>query len=587
MSALPLWLVQNALVATVMALLLAGLLRVWRPRPALEHALWLLVALKFVLPPVAVLSVPAVLPEGVRSAVEHAAGGFAPAAPEARAPIAPAGRGTGVVAAAPVAPAPSGGGPAAAPVAPSESASMEWLGSDGMLSGLALAWLLIALAAGLWRLVRHGLWLQRLERGHAPAPAALTECVRRGAQRLGVAAPVVRTCALVSSPLVTGLRRPVLYWPSALVGGLSEERADTIVAHELAHLRRRDLWSGLLELTIDCLWRWYPGWRLVRRRLRDAAERACDLVVVETYPAGRRDYAEAILDVLTLDARRRRPALALGVDGPGPMERRIERILQPSATSAAGARWPGYASLVLVAAILTPGWVPERDVAAAGSLPVARDAQAPAPAGAHDAADAAAARMAGVMSRGTVQWDHADRLPTLPDGGWLVAFGPDGDVMRRLELRRAAGGGGFVRYLADGRDARLDERTAVWLRDVFRRTNYDPARTSALSGSSASWVPDGSHVHRTDQRESLAFWSAVEGGIAVDGTVDDTVDAERPLYLLRGDGPRFEFFVLVRDGNGVRLLEHSRDARAAPLDAAAEARALAAVERVANWILRP
>ena len=48
---------SNALLATVLALVTAGVCAVWR-RPALAHGLWLLVLLKLVTPPLVPLSVP-------------------------------------------------------------------------------------------------------------------------------------------------------------------------------------------------------------------------------------------------------------------------------------------------------------------------------------------------------------------------------------------------------------------------------------------------------------------------------------------------------------------------------------------------
>ena len=75
MSGAAFWLAQNALVATLMAGLLVLLVRWARPRPALEHALWLLVAAKFVLPPLAVVAVPSLLPEGTLAALGEATAG--------------------------------------------------------------------------------------------------------------------------------------------------------------------------------------------------------------------------------------------------------------------------------------------------------------------------------------------------------------------------------------------------------------------------------------------------------------------------------------------------------------------------------
>ena len=46
------WLVQNAVMASVLAVCVAALCRIFRPRPAVCHALWLVVLLKLVAPPI-------------------------------------------------------------------------------------------------------------------------------------------------------------------------------------------------------------------------------------------------------------------------------------------------------------------------------------------------------------------------------------------------------------------------------------------------------------------------------------------------------------------------------------------------------
>lgn len=52
MRFLELWLIENSLVAGLFALLVLVLSHVLRPRPAMEHVLWVAVLLKFVTPPV-------------------------------------------------------------------------------------------------------------------------------------------------------------------------------------------------------------------------------------------------------------------------------------------------------------------------------------------------------------------------------------------------------------------------------------------------------------------------------------------------------------------------------------------------------
>ena len=329
------WLLQNAVLATAAALALLAALRRWRPAPGVEHLLWLALAVKFMLPPVAPLSLPVV------SDVPAPAAVLLPTVPAAS----PSG---GIVAPDPSAAA-AGRPPAVATGTPRGAGAPPTHRTAGDL--LVLVWLAGAAVVAL----RTGAGWLRWRRGRrpGPAPAALAALVREVAAEMGVRPPAVVLDRALAAPVVAGLFRPRLHWPARLLGALPDDRARTVMAHELAHLRRRDLWSGPVELVGGVVWWWNPGWHLVRRRMRDAAERACDAAVVRRYPGQRRAYAEALLDVAARGAAGARPALALGVDGAGPLRRRLREILRPAARPASRRAW--LAVLLLAAAVL-PAW---------------------------------------------------------------------------------------------------------------------------------------------------------------------------------------------------------------------------------------
>jgi bla regulator protein blaR1 len=148
--------------------------------------------------------------------------------------------------------------------------------------------------------------------------------VRRAAPLdLGLAIPVKSSPAL-REPGVFGFFRPVLLLPAGITERLDPEQLQTIVVHELCHVRRRDnLWSAIHMLVEACFWFyplvWWLGARLIEER-----ERACDEAVIEQGAAPEM-YAEAILKVCKLYVG---PPLALvaGV-GQGNLKTRIERIM--------------------------------------------------------------------------------------------------------------------------------------------------------------------------------------------------------------------------------------------------------------------
>jgi len=68
-----------------------------------------------------------------------------------------------------------------------------------------------------------------------------------------------------------------------------------VLAHELAHLCRRDHWVRVLELVVSVLYWWNPLIWWVRRRLHAAEEQCCDAWVAWVYPDRSHAYAQSLL----------------------------------------------------------------------------------------------------------------------------------------------------------------------------------------------------------------------------------------------------------------------------------------------------
>jgi beta-lactamase regulating signal transducer with metallopeptidase domain len=119
----------------------------------------------------------------------------------------------------------------------------------------------------------------------------------RSSPLLPLAAPVpVRSAPSTFEPGLVGILRPVLLLPQRLADKLSLEEVESILAHELCHLRRRDnLTYGIHLLAQTIFWFYPPIWWLGKRLLAER-ERACDEAVLA---AGHepRIYVESILKV--------------------------------------------------------------------------------------------------------------------------------------------------------------------------------------------------------------------------------------------------------------------------------------------------
>lgn len=74
------------------------------------------------------------------------------------------------------------------------------------------------------------------------------------ARRFGGIAVESRISDRIDSPNVVAVFRPALLWPRRLMQSIGEAKSDPILAHEIAHLVRRDHWVALLELLVGVVW---------------------------------------------------------------------------------------------------------------------------------------------------------------------------------------------------------------------------------------------------------------------------------------------------------------------------------------------
>ena len=234
---------------------------------------------------------------------------------------------------------------------------------------------MIALAVRVRQIVRHWTLLGAAQ----PAQAKLTDEVDRIAAGLGLRPVPIVVMDGIGSPFVWCFGRVRLVWPERFTSDAEFGRYGSVIAHELAHVLRRDHWVAWLELVVGVLWWWFPLYWFVRRQVRETAEMACDAIALDALPDGRRAYAELFLE-LSSSIETGAPATFLGVraDARNSFERRFSMILSDrvsSKTSLCGLVFAG-----LLACVAAPGWSlgqaePPSEANSADSSEVAGDGQ--------------------------------------------------------------------------------------------------------------------------------------------------------------------------------------------------------------------
>ncbi|MGA2556249.1 MAG: M56 family metallopeptidase, partial [Verrucomicrobiota bacterium] len=208
-------------------------------------------------------------------------------------------------------------GSAAPPALPHPSASAPSV----RLRPNAAAWLMLVWALGVaacgfcaWRGSRRA---RRLLRACSPvADPTLLQCSAELARSFRLpAVPSLLTSEAISSPLLLGIRRPVIVLPSALASASSLSNMRLMIAHEMAHLKRSDLWWVWLAVAGESLFFFHPLLWLARREWRLAQEMACDEMVVRMTRVPAAAYGEMLVGVAALSLLQRRDPIlvALGL----------------------------------------------------------------------------------------------------------------------------------------------------------------------------------------------------------------------------------------------------------------------------------
>ncbi len=140
----------------------------------------------------------------------------------------------------------------------------------------------------------------------------------------------VRSCVVNvrTTPLLCAWRQPLVVMPRRLINDLSPQQLRGIVAHELAHLVRRDHWANLFVFVVKALVWWNPVAWWADRELRAAQELCCDAIAIDRSSTDRRSYAITLLTILDfIQAEPSAPyVLAVGMGSKDMILRRFQMI---------------------------------------------------------------------------------------------------------------------------------------------------------------------------------------------------------------------------------------------------------------------
>ncbi len=344
MSGLAAIMLVNAALTTLLALgLLAG--ERFIRRPALAHALWLVLLIKLVTPSLVEWSV--IPPISHDADLEQE------------------------IASLPVAPPANDSLVQVSPIVLSSSIPKRSISAADALWGIWIvgSMFVVGITVLRWRRFRRTL------DPCAPLRPEVAERAEELARQIGLRkVPRIRAVPARITPMVWWrIGGAELLLPSGLVTRLDGDELDALLVHELAHLKRRDHWVRYLELLVSTLYWWHPVVWWARNRLRRAEEHCCDAWVLRVLSGHPRIYARALMKTLEFLAGQtaRVPVPASGAGEIDHMKERLTMIMKRGARP----RMSRFQSVLLAVAagavlLVFPTWSERAD---AGSPAVATE----------------------------------------------------------------------------------------------------------------------------------------------------------------------------------------------------------------------
>jgi beta-lactamase regulating signal transducer with metallopeptidase domain len=204
----------------------------------------------------------------------------------------------------------------------------NWLEANHLL--IVAVWLLgfvfflLRLGGGLWQV--HRLRTRDLR----ALEAVWQDKARNLSERIGVTRNVrLFESVRVQVPLTLGYLKPVILLPLGFVNQLSMAEVEAVLAHELAHIARRDWVFNLLQAFIESLFYYHPAVWWMSQIICRERENACDDAALSA-TGNPIAFARALVQVQEMATPL--PALALGLSGKRrrPLLERVRRILNQS-----------------------------------------------------------------------------------------------------------------------------------------------------------------------------------------------------------------------------------------------------------------
>jgi TonB family protein len=133
----------------------------------------------------------------------------------------------------------------------------------------------------------------------------------------------------ICGPATLGIRRGALMVPLGFFEGMAESELDAVMAHECAHMQRRDFTKNVLYSMIALPVAYHPLLWMTFSKLTESREMVCDAIAAETI-AGPERYARSLLRLASLFVQSEQAGTfhAIGIFDANSLERRVMNLMR-------------------------------------------------------------------------------------------------------------------------------------------------------------------------------------------------------------------------------------------------------------------
>jgi len=160
-----------------------------------------------------------------------------------------------------------------------------------------LLWALGMLSLGMFS-VRKLAQTRRIVLGARPISedAGCAEIAAELSQEMGIRMPILRESEAIRCPMLAGWFRPTILLPADFAQSESKQIVRLALAHEMAHIRRHDLWFGAAPALGQLVLFFHPLAWLAVHEAAAAREESCDIEALHVAGGTPATYARLLLD---------------------------------------------------------------------------------------------------------------------------------------------------------------------------------------------------------------------------------------------------------------------------------------------------